>query len=67
MTLPATSGAVGPRAGAAQQGTQPGQQFLNRERLHQIVVRAAIQAAHPIRQAVPRGDNQHRQGAARSA
>src|SRR6202521_4524093 len=42
-------------AGPAQLRFQPRDQFLQRERLHQIVVRAAAQAVNPIMQAAARG------------
>ena len=46
-------------ARAAQLRFEPRDQFLQRERLHQIVVGAAAQALHTIVQAAPRGQHQH--------
>ena len=46
--------------GPPQLRLQPRDQFLQRERLHQIIVGAAAQALHAIVQAAARGQHQHR-------
>ena len=50
--------------GAADQGAQPGDQFLGLERLGDIVVGAGIEAGHLVRPAVARGEHQDRGGLA---
>ena len=45
--------------GAADQRTQPGQQLIEVERLHHIIVGPAVQAAHAIAGGVAGGQHQH--------
>ncbi len=47
-------------AGPPQLRLQPRHQFLQRERLHQVVVGAAAQAMNPVVQAAARGQDQNR-------
>ena len=49
------------------QHAQPGTQFLQREGLHQIVVRAAVQPGHAVGDGVARGEQQHGRGFAGGA
>src|SRR5665213_3031813 len=49
-------------AGPPQLGFQPRNQFLQCERLHQIIVRAAAQAVNAVMQAAARGEDQNRNG-----
>ncbi len=49
-------------SGPAQQRFQTGDQLLERERLHQIIVGAAAQPLHPILHAAAGGEHEHRQG-----
>jgi hypothetical protein len=44
-----------------QQRPDPGQQFGQSERLHQVVVRALVQSAYPIGQGAARGEHEHPQ------
>ncbi len=48
---------------APQQGANPGKQFLQRERLDEIVVRPGVKASDAVVQGAARGQNQHRRGA----
>ena len=53
--------AVHAAAGAApQQGAQPREQFVERERLHQVVVGAGVQPAHPVGHRIAGGEDEHR-------
>ena len=53
-----SSVALAPReAGAPQQGPQPRQQLVQRERLRQVVVGAGVEAGHPVGDLVARGEH----------
>ena len=54
-----TSVAVGHQA-AAQQRAQPGDQLVEGERLDEVVVSARLEARHPVRHRVARGEHQDR-------
>ena len=54
-----------PRAAAAEQRPDPGQQLLVGEGLDQVVVGAAVEPAHPVGGGVARGQHQDRQVAFR--
>ncbi|KAG1249928.1 hypothetical protein G6F68_013074 [Rhizopus microsporus] len=47
-------------AAAPEHGAHPGQQFVQLEWLHQVVVGAGVQSLDAVAQAVARGDDQHR-------
>jgi hypothetical protein len=49
------------RLSAAQHGSYPGLQLLQRKRLDEIVVGAQVQAVHPVFQRIARGEHQDRQ------
>ena len=52
---------VGVRAaGAAQERAQPRMQLLERERLHEVVVRAGVEPGDAVADGVARGQHQHR-------
>ncbi|GCC48704.1 hypothetical protein chiPu_0032583, partial [Chiloscyllium punctatum] len=53
--------------GPAQQRAQPCQQFLERERFAEIIVRAAVKARDPVRELAAGGQHQHRHGVAAGA
>ena len=63
----ATDSVPSSRVRAAQQRPHPGQQFLERERLGQVVVGAGIEAGHPLGHRVARGQHQDRQVVAGAA
>src|SRR5262249_31162546 len=48
------------RGPSAQQGPQPREELVEREWLHEVVVRASVQPADPVLYRVPRGHHQHR-------
>ena len=50
---------LGRAAAAAQQGSQPRAELLERERLDQVVVGAGVEALDAIRDRVARGEHQH--------
>ncbi len=52
--------AVGARHRAAQQGAHSRQQLVEGERLHEVVVRAGVEAGDTVRHGVARGEHQHR-------
>ena len=49
------------RRPAAQQRVQPGDDLLERERLHDVVVGARLQPRHPVADLVARREDAHRQ------
>ena len=54
-------------AGPAQQGADPGEQLLERERLHQVVVGAGLEPLDAVGDRVARGQHQDRRAAALGA
>ena len=52
---------VGHAVRAPQQGTQARQQFLEGERLEQVIVGSGIEPAHPVLDRIARGQNHHGQ------
>ncbi len=46
-------------AAASQQCAQPGEELVEREGLHQVVVGARVETRHPVAHLVARGEHQH--------
>ncbi len=50
----------GAAGGAAHQGVQAGHQLVQVKGFHQVVIGAGVQSRHPVLDAVPGGEHQHR-------